>query len=64
MSKSVAIIEEQTDWQDASWNNNNLQEYLANLEFKDTANVAATALENKYLLYKVTSETGDNYIDK
>ena len=64
MSKSVAIIEKQTDWQDASWNNNNLQEYLANLEFKDTANVAATALENKYLLYKVTSETGDNYIDK
>ena len=64
MSKSVAIIEKQTDWQDASWNNNNLQEYLANLEFKDTANVAATALENKYLLYKVTSETGDNHIDK
>ena len=64
MNKSVAIVDKQTDWQDASWNNNSLQTYLSNLEFKDTANVSATSLENKYLIYKIHSGTGENLVDK
>ena len=62
MSKSVAIVDKKSDWSDigGTWDSSNL---LYNLDFKNEMKCSATALENKYLVYKIHCEPGDNVLD-
>ena len=68
MSKEVAVIDKKSDWTSLSndWTGEKSKKdelTLEKIEFKNNLKCAATALENKYLIYKIHGETGSNMLD-
>ena len=64
LNKSVAVVDKNLNWDNATWNNNNLFNYLSNIEFKDNINIVASNIKNKYLLYRVHVEPENDIVDK
>ena len=60
INKSVALIDKNANLNNDQWDNTNP---LYNLEFKENLKMSATAIEGKYLVYKIHCEVGDNKQD-